>query len=186
MEGTYWLYVNRRPATSVLALFMSPWYTLWGEEEQPLSHVAYTDHVNASRGIVVFYGETRLFFIQLRRISRLINDPLSKTPPGLPFNPPSFLFVAEGATGGSFPCDLEDGIFQFFHIAFISSRNKIRLVCTTHIFHPSRLFIKSLGQRISRPVSSTLSYPVISFRYLYTCVCVCVDLNVPREKRADN
>lgn len=23
------------------------------------SHVAYTDHVNASRGIVVFYGETR-------------------------------------------------------------------------------------------------------------------------------
>ena len=106
MEGTYWLYVNRRPATSVLALFMSPWYTLWGEEgaeEQPLSHVAYTDHVNASRGIVVFYGETRLFFIQLRRISRLINDPLSKTPPGLSFNPPSFLFVAEGATGGSFP-----------------------------------------------------------------------------------
>lgn len=29
------------------------------EEEGSLSHVAYTDHVNASRGIVVFYGETR-------------------------------------------------------------------------------------------------------------------------------
>ena len=56
--GTYWFYVNRR-ALGVFCIIYVPMVHAQGPHPQREPHVAYTDHVNASGGIVVFYGEPR-------------------------------------------------------------------------------------------------------------------------------
>lgn len=75
-------------------------------------HVAYTDHVNASGGIVVFYGELRLDFSSLRKPRDVIASTDKRRPRYL------HDFLANAARDTIFPIPFPT--FPFLKFRFLS------------------------------------------------------------------